>query len=667
MATWFELKINKSGNDVVIGASGSGDREVAQRPLGGGFDVAAILRFSEAVERAAKQARPLPDDVREIARNLGAAILDGDIGTMRERLAESAKGPVLLRLNIGAPELQAVPWEAVCLPGQSFGFWATSPELFPVRRVTSQDAWQPREIRGALRILAIAPTDKSSLPNLQLALAPRIASGEVEWLDPIVGEAAKAKYLFERLRRKPTPHIIHFLGHGTVRNNVAELRVGDEDEEERWIPVELIAQEIKSTFQGDLRAVILEACEGATPSAFASAAEIFGRSGADAVVAHLWPVRADIARSCSEHLYRALTEAERVMGDISRSINEARRSLFVSYDSTAQAFSPVIYLRGPDGEIFDFKARKLTANAAGQAAPAPAAPQAPASTTIPPALSRLLDKPYSLVLGDLGRTEHDAFMRLRDKLIKDLAKESFQISPDSPLSTVAQMYTFLRGSEKLGNEFQKALRAGNMSVPPIIPAIASRINSGVHITLLRNPWLEEALAEKQPDRTIYVIQPGEKGVVTYVRQAGGDWEESSEGLTSFEPEKDIVLLRLFRGYTPENLFAMPLLTEDDYLHGLADLESLLSRDLANAITSTLNHRPALFLGVSMHAWHHRMLLHRTFPRGIPRESLAIVNSAGPESSIWQTGAGLPGKSEGIDVVEVSIEALDEMMQSKGAT
>lgn len=667
MATWFELKINKNGTDVVIGASGSGDREVAQRSLGGGFDVAAVLRFSEAVERAAKQARPLPDDIRETARALGSAILDGDIGNMRERLAEAAKGPILLRLNVGAPELQAVPWEAVCLPGQSFGFWATSPELFPVRRVTSQDAWQPREIRGALRILAIAPTDKSSLPNLQSALAPRIASGEVEWLDPIVGEAARAKYLFERLRRKPTPHIIHFLGHGTVRNDIPELRVGDEDEEERWVPVELIAQEIKSNFQGDLRAVILEACEGATPSAFASAAEILGRSGADAVVAHLWPVRADIARSCSEHLYRALTEADRTMGDISRAVNEARRSLFVTYDSTAQTFSPIIYLRGPDGEIFDFKSRKLAANAATPAAPAPAAPSAPTSTAIPPALNRLLASPYSLVLGDLGRTEHDAFMRLRDKLIKDLAKESFQISPDSPLATVAQMYTFLRGSEKLGNEFQKALRAGSMTVPPIIGAIASRMSSGVHITLLRNPWLEEALAEHQPDRTIYVIQPGEKGVVTYMREAGGEWEETPDGLTSFEPEKEIVLLRLFRGYTPENLFAMPLLTEDDYLHGLADLESLLSRDLANAITSTLNHRPALFLGVSMHAWHHRMLLHRTFPRGIPRESLAIVNSAGPESSIWQTGAGLPGKAEGIDVVEVSIEALDAMIQSKVAT
>ncbi|HRI68905.1 MAG TPA: CHAT domain-containing protein [Polyangium sp.] len=358
MPTWFEIQVNRSGSDLLISARGSGDREVAPRSLGNGFDVPALVRFAADVERAARHARPLPDELRETARAIGGAILDGDIENMRARLAESANGPLLLRLNIGDPELQALPWEALCLPGQAFGFLATSPDLFPVRRVTTTDSWQPHEIQGALRILAIAPTDTSSLPNLEAALASRVTAGEVEWLEPIVGERARAKYLFERLRRKPTPHVLHFLGHGSLRANVPHLRLADEDDEEKWIPVELVAQEIKSNFKGDLRAVVLEACEGAVPSAFASAAEILARAGADAVVAHLWPVRADVAGTFSEQLYRALTEVDRPTGDISRAVNEARRSLFAMYDSSAQAFSPVIYLRGPNGDIFDFKLRQ---------------------------------------------------------------------------------------------------------------------------------------------------------------------------------------------------------------------------------------------------------------------------------------------------------------------
>ncbi len=663
MATWFELQISKDGPDLRIKARGPDNRETEARPLGGGFDLAAVVRFGDAVERAVKQGRPLPDDVRETARALGGAILDGKIAEMRSRLAEIAKGPLLVRLNVADRDLQAIPWEAVAFPNQSFGFWATSPDVFPVRPVASDEPWQPREIRGPLRILAIAPTDTASLPNLQAALAERITAGEVEWLEPIVGEAARAKYLFERLRRKPPPHILHFLGHGTVRNNIPELRVGDEDGEEKWIPVELIAQEIRSNFQGDLRAIILEACEGATPSAFASAAEILVQAGADAVVAHLWPVRADVARTCSEQLYRALTEPYRAMGDISRALNEARRSLFVTYDNTAQVFSPVLYLRGLDGEIFDFKARKLAPIAITQQTDAPAAPPITPSTTIPPALAQLLAKPFSLILGDLGRAEHNAFMVLRDKLVKDLTKDSIQVTMETPFSKITQIYSFLRGREKLANEFQKSLKSGGMTAPPIIPAVASQLGPGVHITLLRNPWLEVAAAEKHPNRTLYVIQPGEKAVVTYVRQPGNEWEESTESLASFDPDEDIVLLRLFRGYTPDNIFAPPLLTEDDYLNGLTDFESILSRDLANAVTSTLKHRPALFLGISLHAWHHRMLLQRTFPRGIPQESLAIIDAKNAERIFWETGAGLPGKGEGVNAVEVSVEALDAMMHS----
>ncbi len=668
MATWFELQIYKDGSDLRIKARGTGDRETEARSLGGGFDLAAVVRFGEAVQRAVKQGRPLPDDVRETARSLGSAILDGKIAELRTRLTEAAKGPLLVRFNVTDRDLQAIPWEAVCFPDLAFGFWATSPDVFPVRTVMSEEAWQPREIRGALRILAIAPTDASSLPNLQAALAPRIATGEVEWLEPVVGDAARAKYLFDRLRRKPTPNVLHFIGHGTVQNNNPALRVGDEDGEEKWIPVELIAQEIQGNFQSDLRAIILEACEGAAPSAFASAAEIFGRAGADAVVAHLWPVRADIARTCSEQLYRALTQADRGIGDISRALNEARRSLFVTYENTSQAFSPVLYLRGHDGEIFDFKTRKLEPIAIGKDAQAPGTGPSAPTLAMPAdypqlrAFTQLLAKPFSLILGDLGRAEHQAFMQMREKLVKDLSKEPLQISTDMPLSKITQLYSFLRGPEKLAHEFQKALKSGTMSAPSIIPGIAARLGPGAHITLLRNPWLEGALVEKHPNRSLYVIQPGEEGAVTYVRQPDSDWEESPDGLTSFDPDKDIVLLRLFRGYTPENLFARPLLTEDDYLHGLGDLETLLSRDLANAITSTLTHRPALFLGISMHAWQHRMLLHRTFPRGIPRESLAIIDANNAERGIWQTGAGLPGRSEGIEALEMTVEDLDQIMQ-----
>src|SRR5262249_62192338 len=60
-----------------------------------------------------------------------------------------------------------------------------------------------------------------------------------------------------------------------------------------------LGRELAESFCEDLRLVILEACEGAKAGAFGSAAEILAKAGADAVVAHLWPVKADTARTCS--------------------------------------------------------------------------------------------------------------------------------------------------------------------------------------------------------------------------------------------------------------------------------------------------------------------------------------------------------------------------------
>ncbi len=103
-------------------------------------------------------------------------------------------------------------------------------------------------------------------------------------------------------------------------------------------------------------------------SAFAASAEILTRAGADAVVAHLWSIRADVARICSTELYRSLTSANRSDGDIAVGINDARRAILDTFDGSAEAFSPVLYLRSPATVLFDFKGRKVAPPAPSLAA-----------------------------------------------------------------------------------------------------------------------------------------------------------------------------------------------------------------------------------------------------------------------------------------------------------
>ena len=654
---WIEFDLTSQGEVVTLFARGCRGEQTQASPLGVDHDMEALGRFAAAVRSAAMYRRPLGAPVMAEARALYRAVFNPENEALRVRLAEAGGAPIMLRLNLHNADLQAVPWEALCKPEEALGFWASSPDVFPVRGIVTSEPWQPRAVRSALRVLAIAPNDSTSLGVLQSALQGRIDSGEIEWLEPIVGNATSVPYLFDRLRREPIPHVLHFLGHGSHENGVAVLRLADSsDGEETWLPVELFAQHLKANFRGFLRLIVLEACEGARPLAFASAGEILARAGASAVVAHIWPVRADVASVFSRQLYRSLAGADRHAGDIGIAMNEGRRAILGGFDSSAEAFSPILYLRGTESGLFDFKGRKI--EPVGRRVVARREPSG-----LDPALERLLAKPFSLLLGDRFRDQRTAIAGFRDKLSKELVKSAAPVSPALSMGALTQRFALHRGAAKLSAEFQKAFRAG-VAPAPYLETLAGIVGPGVHTTLLRLPWLELAIAEKQPQRTIYAIQPNEQGVMILRREANGeDWEELDKLPNDVDLDNEVVILRPYGGYTPEQVFARPLLTEDDYALGMSVLEDALPRDVVNAVLTKLSYRSALIMGLAIHTAHHRLLLHRIFPRGIPRGSLAIIDSEDGERSLWEKGLGLPGKDEGVAVIELSLEDLGTALES----
>jgi CHAT domain len=348
----MELSIDRFDEALRVSARGSRGEQTAPRTLGGVHSVPELQRFAGSVGQAAQRGKPLSNALAAEAQALWQALLDGEAGALCAKLRAASDGPLLVRWMVHAPELQAVPWEAL---GRS----ASSAEVLPVRGVASTDPCQAHEVRGAVRVLAVAPQGGSG--SLKDALAARVAAKEVEWLDPVEGTAAGSRYLLARLRREPVPHVLHFIGHGGLdEQGRPVLRLADEDGEEVWLPVALLGDQLAAGARGVLRLVVLETCEGAkpSPSAFASAAEMLARAGADAVVAHLWPVKTDVARACSTHLYRALAGAGPHSGDVAWSMNEARRALLGEFGESAEALSPVLYLRGPDGALFDFTGKQ---------------------------------------------------------------------------------------------------------------------------------------------------------------------------------------------------------------------------------------------------------------------------------------------------------------------
>lgn len=647
---WLELELDTRGEEVCVSARGSrGERPPAHTlpPLPPEKGLDALQAFAGKVGRAVRGGRALDAPTVEAAQALYQAVIQGELRDVLVRLGEASRdAPLLVRLFAHDRTLQSIPWEALCRPGTTEGFLGTDPRVLLARGVSSSDPWEPREVRGAVRVLAIAPgSNEQALLSLREALGPSIDAGEVEWLDPIAGPEIGARALFDRLRRGKSPHVVHFLGHGGIDlSGRPVLRLADdEDGEEVWITAEALARELSASFCEELRLVILEACEGAKAGALGSAAEILAKAGADAVVAHLWPVKADVARTCSAELYRALTAADRGQGDVGLAVAAARRTLL---SQSAEAFSPVLYLRGSSSVIFHFEGRRVTKPGARRK-----------SRGLAPALQGLLERPFTLVLGDLDE-DRAALLREVRQFMRENGDEPAE---NAPLITLTQRCVLRFGPDVLQALFQQAL-VGSLHAPPppLISAMSPLAPPGVHLTLLWEPHLERAIAERQPGRTVYAIQPSLSagGKPRIVKRAAGAsvWRMEPMMPRRFDFDNEIVVLRLYGGYSaePRPIFSQPLLTEDDHLDGLPGADEGRPPAWMEELLSRPRIQPGLFIGLSVLEWRHRRLLRWLYDlRPAPKDSLAILTpGADPsEAEIWDSGGGLPGTGRIAPIIE----------------
>lgn len=645
---WLEIEVDAGGQGVHVSARGSRGERPPAHTLSSELGMAALQSFAGKVGSAVRNGRALEPAVVQDAQAIHGELLKGDLRDVLVRLREvSRDSPLLLRLFLRDRALLGIPWEALCRSGTAEGFLGTDPKILLARGVVSPEPWEPRDVLGAVRVLAIAPgRDARSLVVLKEALSPSIEAGEVEWLDPIAGPDISPHALFDRLRRGKTPHVLHWLGHGGVEpSGKPVLRVaGDEDGEEAWITAESLGRELSASFCEELRLVILEACEGAKAGAFGSAAEILACAGADAVVAHLWPVKADVARLCSSEIYRTLTGAERGLGDIGASVAAARRTLLAH---SAEAFSPILFLRGTGSAIFDFGERRVSRQRARRS-----------SRGLSPALQSLLERPFTMVLGDF---EEDR-AALKVELLSFMKEGGDTAAAILSLSALTQRCALRFGQESLHMLFQQALMASlEEPVPPLAGALARLAAPGVHITLLWRPHMERAIAEAHPQRNVFAIQPsllGASGKPLVVKRAAGAaaWRMEPVLPRRFELDSDVVILRLYGGYSagPRPIFSHPVLTEDDHIHGLLGAIGLDPPVWMEELLSRPRVQPGLFVGLSALDFRHRMLMRWLYDqRQAPSDSLAILttDADASEPEIWEGGCGLPGGGRIASVIE----------------
>ena len=100
-----------------------------------------------------------------------------------------------------------------------------------------------------------------------------------------------------------------------------------------------------------LRLAILNACEGARTSRqdpFAGSAQSLVQQGIPAVIAMQFEIADDVASTFAHEFYGALADGL----PIDAAVTEARKAIFAGGREIEWA-TPVLYLRAPDGRIFD--------------------------------------------------------------------------------------------------------------------------------------------------------------------------------------------------------------------------------------------------------------------------------------------------------------------------
>ena len=311
------------------------------------------------------------------AKAFGAALFDavfsGDVkACFRSSIDEVRRqnAGLRIRLRLADPSVADLPWEF--LYNRSVNrFIALSVHTPLVRYMDLPERIQPIAVKPPIRVLVMisSPTDfppldvEAEWTRLNESLADRIAAGQlaIERL-----ETASLESLQHRLRRE-SYHIFHFIGHGEFDQALQEGVLILESENKR-------GHKVDSQFLGmllhdheSLRVAILNACEGARTSRtdpFAGSAQSLVQQGIPAVIAMQFEIADDVASRFAHEFYGALADGY----PIDASLTEARKSIFAA-GREVEWGTPVLYLRAPDGRIFDIDSSAPPARSAVPSSP----------------------------------------------------------------------------------------------------------------------------------------------------------------------------------------------------------------------------------------------------------------------------------------------------------
>ncbi len=305
---------------------------------------------------------PEIEAARMIGTKLFGSVFSNNVRTCFENARTSLPEGTGLRLRLRlseVPELADIPWEFLYDTGTD-RFLALSIETPLVRYIDLPQVAQPLSVQPPLDILAMisCPSDYQAIDGEREWKKLKQALSDIEQRGLVRlhrSETATLNGLHHQLRQRHY-HIFHFIGHGLFQKSTQDGFLVFEDETRLGRPV--TGQELGTLFydyRSSLRLAMLNACEGARTSRtdpFAGAAQSLIQKGIPAVIAMQFEITDEAAITLTHEFYCALAEGY----PVDAALSEARKSIFAQsteIGSNIEWGTPVLYMRSPDGNIFD--------------------------------------------------------------------------------------------------------------------------------------------------------------------------------------------------------------------------------------------------------------------------------------------------------------------------
>ncbi len=349
-------------------------------------DIELVLYTSGGTRRRINS--PEEQTVQDFGRALFDALISSEVRSCYDvalREAERQGKGLRLRLHIDSPQLASLPWEFLYDSRQ--GEYVCLSTQTPLVRYP--DLPRPTErlpVTPPLRILGMVVNAQDLDPldidyekqRVEEAVKDLRERGMVEltWLP---GQTWRD---LQRAMRQGPWHVFHFIGHGGYDPASDEGLIAFAND--AGYMHRLRATDLARLLDDHkpLRLVLLNSCEGARGSerdAFSSMAATLVRRGVPSVLAMQYEITDEAAIEFSRAFYEAVADGL----PLDAAVAEARTAISIAIGNTMEWGAPVLYLRSPDGRIFDITG------------PPPAKPPLPSS-----------EEP-KVIEADAGTKDHD--------------------------------------------------------------------------------------------------------------------------------------------------------------------------------------------------------------------------------------------------------------------